>query len=367
MSRVLVLDATYEEVPAALDRVFAAFPLDLDGRRVLLKPNILGPYPPERHVNTAPEVVRALVERLRAMGATVTVGDNPGARGYGMVEKSAEVSGILEASMGAYRNISTDSVEKTLPGSGIKVSVSREVLETEVLISAPKFKTHVLTRITGAIKNSFGFVVGGQKTGLHRHLPDSRAFSEMLVDLYRLRLPDLVIMDGITGMEGNGPSGTSLYPVGKVLASYDGVALDTVMAAMMGMEPGRVDMLEYAASLELGETDLSRIEVVGEAGPLEKFRRPSSGIPQRVPHWVMETFYPHVDRPRFDVDNDACSGCGQCGEICPGTAITMKDGHPAYDYSSCLSCYCCMELCSEQAIELHDSLLTRFYRRIGII
>jgi uncharacterized protein (DUF362 family)/ferredoxin len=352
---------------AALDRVFEEFPLEVEGRRVLLKPNILGPYPPDRHVNTAPEVVRALVGRLRSMGADVTVGDNPGARGYGMVEKSAAVSGILDASIGAYSNISTDSVETTLPGKGIKLSVSREVLETEVLVSVPKFKTHVLTSITGAIKNSFGFVVGGQKTGLHRNLPDSRAFSEMLVDLYRVRVPDLVIMDGIVGMEGNGPSGTSLYPVGKVIASDDGVALDSVMAAMMGMEPGRVATLEYAATLGLGETDLSKIEVLGEARPLKKFKRPTSGIPQRMPHWVMETFYPHVDRPRFDVDTDRCTACGQCRDICPGNAITIEDRHPVYDYNSCLSCYCCMELCSEQAIDLHDSLLTRLYRRIGIL
>lgn len=367
MSRVLVLEATYDAVGTALDRVLEEFPLELSGKRVLLKPNILGPYPPERHVTTAPEVVRALVERLRSRGAEVTVGDNPGARGYGMVEKSARVSGILEASMGAYANISADSVETALPGKGIRASVSREVLDTDVLISVPKFKTHVLTRITGAIKNSFGFVVGGQKTGFHRNLQDSRAFSEMLVDLYRLRLPDLVIMDGIVGMEGNGPSGTSLYPVGKVLASYDGVALDSVMATMMRMEPRKVDMLDYARSLGLGEIDPAGIRVDGDASPLKNFKRPSSAIPKRMPHWVMETFYPHVDHPHFDVDAGLCNSCGQCRDICPGDAIAIEDGHPVYDYSRCLSCYCCMELCSQQALEIHDSLLTRIYRRTGIL
>ncbi len=367
MPKVLVLDARYEAAGDALDRVFEEFPLDVSGKTVLLKPNILGPYAPERHVNTAPEVVRALVRRLRSAGGEVTVADNPGARGYGAVEKSARVSGILDASEGAFENIALDAAEIALPGNGMKLNISKKVLECDVLISVPKFKTHVLTRISGAVKNSFGFVVGGQKTRLHRTLEDNRAFSEMLVDVYRLRVPDLVIMDGIMGMEGNGPSCTSLYPVGKILASDNGVSLDSVMTTMMRMDPGKVAMLEYANRLGLGDTDMSRFEVVGEAAPLKKFRRPVPSIPQRIPHGIMERFYPDLDRPRFDVDPGRCNACGHCHEICPGDAIAMEDKHPVYDYANCISCYCCMELCTQQAIELHDSFRNRVYRRLGIL
>ena len=247
MPRVQVIDATRERVGEALDRVFADFPLDVCGRQVLLKPNILGPFAPESHVDTSPALVRALVERLQAEGAMVTVADNPGAWGNGAGEKSARVSGILDASLGTYESISTPVETRTIPMRDLSMNISKKVLECDVLISVPKFKTHVLTTISGAIKNSFGFIVGGEKARLHRELPDYREFSEMLVHVYRFREPDLVIMDGVVGMQGNGPSARTLYPVGKILASDNGTSLDAVMAHMMGLRPDRVPMLDSAA------------------------------------------------------------------------------------------------------------------------
>jgi len=159
-------------------------PLDVAGRKVLLKPNILGPFTPESHVNTSPVLVRALVDRLKSAGAEVTVGDNPGARGYGAVEKSGEVSGVKEASLGTFANISTPVRTVELARHGGTVNVSSAVLDADVLISVPKFKTHVLTEISGAIKNSYGFIVGGEKTRLHRDFSDARVFSQVVVEVF---------------------------------------------------------------------------------------------------------------------------------------------------------------------------------------
>jgi len=92
-AKVVILDASYEKMRLAVDAVFERFPLDVAGKTVLLKPNMVGMYEPETHANTHPAVIRALVERLRQDGATVTVGDNPGTSGYGAVEKSARISG----------------------------------------------------------------------------------------------------------------------------------------------------------------------------------------------------------------------------------------------------------------------------------
>lgn len=367
MSKVLVIDADYEAVEKALERVFETFPLDVAGKRVLLKPNILGPFTPESHVNTSPVLVRALVNRLKSAGAEVTVGDNPGARGYGAVEKSGEVSGIKEASLGTFANISTPVRTIELDRHGKTANVSSAVLDADVLISVPKFKTHVLTEISGAIKNSYGFIVGGEKTRLHRDFSDARVFSQVVVEVFRLRLPDLVIMDGIVGMQGNGPSAKTLYPVGKILASDSGVALDSVMAAMMGLRPEDVDMLAYAASEGLGEIDLSRIDIEGDASPLKKFKKPISSIQRLIPRKVFEVFYPDLDRARFRVDPGLCTACGSCRDLCPGEAITIQGKQPTYDYSRCVACYCCMELCSESAIEVQDSLRVRLYRKIGLL
>lgn len=365
--RVLVLEAEYETLDRVLDRVFDEFPLDFAGKDALVKPNMLGPFAPDTHVNTNPALIGALVERLRAAGAQVTVADNPGAHGYGAVEKSGKVSGILEASMGAFSNMATEVEPVALPGNRGTVNISKKVRAADVLVSVPKFKTHIATRISGAVKNSYGFVVGGDKARFHHDLPGYREFSEMLVEVYRLRVPDLVVMDGIVGMQGNGPSSTTLYPVGKILASDNGVSLDAVMARMMGMKPEKVAMLEYANRQGLGEIDVSRIALEGDGAPLKKFRGPMSTIPQIMPGSVIAAFYPDIDRPRFDIDPKLCTSCSQCRDICPGKAITIEDKLPSYDYSNCISCYCCMEMCSRQAITVRDTLRTRIYRRLGLL
>ncbi len=367
MPRVLVLDAAYERIEGPLDRVFEAFPLDLSGRKVLVKPNILGPFGPESHVNTSPHLVRAVVERLQSEGAIVTVGDNPGARGYGAVEKSAEVSGIREASLGTFANISTPVEKVRLERFDTSVNISKAVLEADLLISLPKFKTHVLTVISGAVKNSYGFIVGGEKTRLHRDFSDGSVFSRIVAEVYQVRPPDLVIMDGIVGMQGNGPSAKTLYPVGKLMASDDGFALDAVMTAMMGLRPGTIETLRYGAERGLGETELSRIDVEGDASPLSKFRKPTSGVQKLIPRRVFKFFYPDLDTARFEVDPARCTACGKCRDLCPGEAIAIEGKLPAYDYSRCVACYCCMELCSEQAIELKDSLRVKIYKKIGLL
>lgn len=367
MPKVLVLDTDYNAIGGALDRVFEEFPLDVAGKRVLVKPNMLGPYAPETHVNTNPALVSELVESLDDCGAHVIVSDNPGTQGYGAVEKSARVSGVKNASRGRFRNISTEVVNLFLDGTATRVNVSREVLEADVLISLPKFKTHTFTKMTGAIKNSFGFIVGGDKARLHLEFPDYKPFSEILVDVYKIRIPDLVIVDAVVGIQGNGPTAKSLYSPGKLMASDDGVAVDSVMANMMGFEPASVRMIEYAFEQGLGEMRLSQIDVVGRADRLKGFRRPVPRIPQLFGGTWIGAFFPDIGHPHFDIDTESCSGCGSCGEACPAGAIEIEENRPSYDYSKCISCYCCMELCPNQAISIHDTIRTRIYRRLGYL
>ena len=365
MPRVLVLDAEYRGTRAAIERVLEEFPLELDGRTVLVKPNMVGAYPPDSHINTNPAVIAALVEALRVRGASVTVGDNPGTSGYGMVEKSGEGSGLRDASHGSFENIATEVVKVPLKGGETHVSVSRKVMDSDILITVPKFKTHIFTRMTGAIKNSMGFIVGGDKARLHLDYRGYRIFSEMLVELYGIRVPDLAIMDGIVGMHGNGPTNKSLYPVGKLMASDDGVALDTVMCHMMGMKPEKVLMVKLAGEKGLGECDLSRIDVIGDASRLKRFRQPVPSLPQLFGGSFIGAFFPNIGRPRFDVDTSACNECRTCEKSCPAAAVKIEGGSPRYEYSQCIACFCCMELCPKQAIGLQDSLATRIYRLVG--
>ncbi len=172
--------------------------------------------------------------------ASLVVGDNPGLMNYGANEESFRVSGLMDASKGYYRNIGNDSRKVAFnPEFLPSVSPSRAVLDADVVISLPKFKTHGLSVITGAIKNSYGILPGAQKAVLHKAAGCAERFHEMLVDVFRLRVPDLFIVDAVVGMEGNGPAGLDLRDIGLILASDNGVAVDACIAFMMGRSPVR--------------------------------------------------------------------------------------------------------------------------------
>ena len=362
----MILDAAYDAMRGPVDGLLDRFRLDVAGKVVLLKPNMLGVYGPETHANTHPSLVRALVERLREDGATVVVGDNPGTSGYGAVEKSARASGIGEASLGAFENIATDPVKVKLKGRDVEVNVSRRVLEADMVISVPKFKTHTYTRITGAVKNSYGYLVGGDKARLHVENPTFARFSEIVTEVYRLRPPDLVVMDAVMCIQGNGPQNKFLYEAGKLIASDNGVAIDCVMARMMGIKPESVRMLAYAREIGLGPTDPSGYDVIGDASRLKHFRRPVPGIPQRFGGSWVKLFFPEIGRPVFDVDKGLCNSCGSCAGACPAGAISVEGkGGPVYDYERCIACYCCMELCPRTALSLHENLRLRLYNKLG--
>ncbi|HSR10686.1 MAG TPA: DUF362 domain-containing protein, partial [Thermodesulfobacteriota bacterium] len=278
---------------------------------------------------------------------------NPGLSGYAANERCARESGIVEAAGGAYINFAKDTVQVSFKSRFIdKAVVSRAVLEADLVINVPKFKTHLQTRITGAVKNMFGILVGAEKSRVHLSAPRPRDFSEALVDIYQIRPPDLNIMDAVIGMEGNGPSGRDLRRIGKVLASANAVSLDALMASMMGVSPTRIDYLDVAAGRGLGELDPARMDVQGTWSPLAKFKAPLSFVSGG---WcgtlVNRLFYRPMLKPRIAIRPEICTRCGVCVQHCPAAALSMEE-IPCLDEKRCISCYCCYELCSSQAIEL---------------
>ncbi len=352
-SCVLVVEAEYSQTDGAMEEILEAIPLAWGGKKVLIKPNMLGPYSPEKGVTTHPSLIRSLVRALRRRGAACLVGDNPGMNGYAANERCARISGILEAAEGAYVNLAKDPVQVSGKSALVEnLVVSRNVLEADRVVNVPKFKTHVQTRITGAVKNMFGILVGAEKARVHLSVPRPREFSEALVDIYQIRVPDLTIMDAVVGMEGNGPSSRDLRPVGKIMASLNGVSLDGLMAAMMGFKPGNVDYLDIAWERGLGEIEPDRLEVQGAWEPLPGFRSPLPYISRgRLGTWVNRLLYRPLVKPRLKVCGDLCAQCGVCVEQCPAQALSPGET-PRLDEKKCISCYCCYELCPHQAIEL---------------
>jgi uncharacterized protein (DUF362 family) len=350
---IMVLDGDYPHMDGLVENILQTFPLPWGGKRVLLKPNMLGPYPPEKGITTHPSLIRSLVKALKKRGAICWVGDNPGLSGYAANERCARVSGILEAADGGYVNFAKETVQVSLESRFLdKLVVSRAVLDADLLINVPKFKTHVQTRITGAVKNMFGILVGAEKARVHFAVPRPSQFSEALVDIYRIRVPDLTIMDAVVGMEGNGPSGKELRFIGKVLASRNSVLLDGLMAAMMGIPAKDVDHLAIAGQRGLGEVDPARMEIRGSWESLKKFKTP---IPFASQGWfgtlLNKLLYRPLIKPKLKVRRDLCTRCEVCIQHCPAQALSLRE-LPFLEEKKCISCYCCYELCPSQAMEL---------------
>jgi ferredoxin len=233
------------------------------------------------------------------------------------------------------------------------VNVSRAVLDADIVISLPKFKTHGLTVITGAIKNSYGILPGAQKAQLHKAAGSPERFHEMLVDVFRLRVPDLFIMDAVIGMEGNGPASSDLRDIGMIIASDNAVALDSLVAVMMGCEPGRLRFLQKAKELGLGDYDQSKIEVIGELKPVPDFKLPPFGGQVILQNEAIQTLISNRTRMRPQTDDELCTACGTCIDQCAVSALSMSDDSlPIVDADTCITCFCCQELCPEKAITL---------------
>jgi len=369
--KVLILEASYETIDQAVEKALSAFPRDWTHKKVLVKPNVLAAFAPDRHCTTHPALVKAVVAGLVRRGAEVTVGDNSDRLQYGENEKSFRVSGIFDAIRPYYRNIGLQCVSVPLRGrSGLKdIGISKAVLEADLVVSLPKFKTHQLTQISGAIKNCFGHVAGGEKARAHRFGPTESAFARVLLDVFEVRPPDLVIMDAVTGMEGDGPASRDLRPgLDRILVSDSAVDLDTVMAAMMGFEPTQIELLQEAYRRGLGARDLTDIDIRGPFVRLPNFKKPSTSssllrregrifVANRILFgWLFGS------GARLSVNATVCRSCEACLNACPPRpgAIEMEQRGdrkiPRFRRDRCIQCYCCMEACPEQAIEKRTPL-----------
>jgi uncharacterized protein (DUF362 family)/alpha-beta hydrolase superfamily lysophospholipase/NAD-dependent dihydropyrimidine dehydrogenase PreA subunit len=377
--KVLVLETDYERVAEAVERGLDEFPLAWTGRTVLVKPNVIAACPPEKHVTTHPRLVRAVTNSLLSRGAKVIVGDNPGRPGYGRNEECFRTSGILEAVPGHYRNIGLEQERVVLPWAPQlgELTVSRAVLEADLVVSLPKFKTHQLTQITGGLKNCYGYLVGGDKARLHRLGRTPRAFARVLADIYLIRPPDLVIMDAVTGMEGNGPTGPDLRPdIRRLIVADNAVNADTVMAEMMGFDRSAVPLLKEAYRRGLGEPDLEKLDILGSFIRPAHFKKPSTyrrPLKNALMNYLSNRFvfgFLFSRRARLVVDPQLCQSCGSCAEACPAApkAVVMTEHRgrrlPRFIRRDCRNCYCCMELCPHQAIDKATLGGRRIFKKI---
>jgi len=354
MSKVIISDTQNNEIWEIIKNVFEIFGVEdkVKDKKVLVKPNILGPFPPERGVTTDPKVISAIVQELKKCGSKeIVVGDNSGSIHFDPL-KIAKITGILDASDGCYSNIAREVLEVRVESKFIdELFISKIVKEADYIINVPKFKTHNLTTITGAIKNMFGIIPGGKKAQLHTLNRSINEFAELLVDIYQIRVPDLNIMDAIIGMEGAGPTNGKIRIINKIISSENGISLDSVMAAMMGLKPDTIELLQVAKKRNLGKIDISNITINGELEVISGFKTPNNGFLQRIRKKVVPHIFSFAAVIPI-VDHNKCKICKKCIEVCPVSAMNLTNKFPEADRKKCISCFCCDEHCPYGAIIL---------------
>lgn len=374
MSKVIIYDNAQRDVKNIIEDIFRKFPLDVSGKKILVKPNMLGPFEQEKGVTTNPVVIETVVDYLLAKGADVIVGDNPGGQGGG-VDLTAKKCGIYQASKGTYRNIGDSCVMYKTDSRFFKeITISRVIHEVDMVINLPRFKTHGYAGLSGAIKNMFGYVVGPGKANLHLKTPRIEDFCELLVDLYQIRVPELTIVDGIYAMEGMGPTTGKLRWLDKIIAGTDGVAVDTVISRMMGFKKEDIKYIHIAAERGLGTDVDSEIEVVGDDSKIENFELPvsySKTFKASAPgiEGVMSLYKVGHMVPKFE-KVELCKRCRKCMEACPAAALTFKDNYPVIDHRKCISCFCCAEMCAEgcfayiDAVDIFENMFSKLNKTV---
>jgi len=338
--------------------------------KVLIKPNLLRPDAPDSHVTTHPLAIKAIIRLLKEKNCEIFVGDSPG---FHDPLQTAKVSGILDiCEQENVKFLVFKNKKSCLYKDAIlmkRFDLTDIIDQVDYIINVPKLKTHVMMGVTFAIKNTFGLVVGLDKSQMHLKLQSPEKFASMLVDINNFVKPHLNVMDGVIGMEGNGPGNGDIKKVGIISASYDSLAMDIVMCNLVGFDPLIIQTNKIALSRK--EPDfIKNIEIVGEElnDVKIKFKR---GNKKPLSTALPKGFFNILNQlinSRPVINNKKCKVCGECIKICPAKTISMKDyGDKKAAFvnkRNCIRCFCCHEICPYNAIILKKGSFSAIFEKL---
>jgi uncharacterized protein (DUF362 family)/Pyruvate/2-oxoacid:ferredoxin oxidoreductase delta subunit len=331
---------------------------DVNGKKVLVKPNILTDNDPAKCISTHPSVVEAMVRFLQSKGATVFVGDSPAVHTRSFTGEKSGIRKVCEITGATWIDFMQKSVEKKLNKGKIKVTSA--VDEVDLIISIPKFKNHELVYLTGAIKNTLGLVPGFSKAKQHALHQDRDQFGEFLVDLNEAITPDYFLMDAVMGMEGPGPGRGFPTEIGLLMGSTNPLIIDLIASRIAGYDPMIVPTSRIALFRKSWLT--SEEDIIYEGPELNEILKkgflkiPVSSKNNIAIQFVMRRIPALKKLERRPVFlHDKCTGCQKCVNICPVEAILPQPGnkkHIVLNDTRCIRCFCCSEVCTDDAVEI---------------
>jgi len=318
------------------------------GMKVLIKPNIVGTFPKKQiAATTNPAIIEAVCKILKKNNCKIFIGDSP----FTEPEASFKSSGIGKVAK-KYGKLLIFEQEKliTIKDKKAKIlknfQIAKIIKDADLVIDMPKLKTHVLTKFTGAIKNLYGCIPGGLKQRTHLKAKGEKKFSKVLVDIYQNINPGLTIMDGIIGMEGEGPTSGNPKKANIILASKNAVALDIASTKIIRLNPKKVFTIKEAVKRKLYPN--FKFNILGlKQLPVIKFKQAPQTKRQGVQGMLNRLF---KEKPII-CNTKKCIKCGKCAAHCPAKAITLKP-YPVIDRKKCIRCFCCIEICPQDALSL---------------
>lgn len=342
------------------------------GMKIVIKANLVSFKSPEAAATTHPALLCALVKELLLRGAEVVVGDSPGG-----LYNNAYVSRIYSATgmaavekAGAALNRDFSEAERDFPEGMVAkhLKYTAYLDHADAIINFCKLKTHGMMAMSAAAKNMFGVIPGTIKPEYHFRYPDPMDFARMIVDIDRCFPCRLCLVDGIVGMEGNGPTAGTPKKMDVLLASASPHKLDLICAKLIGLKKEKVPTL--LAAHELGLIPDTAEEVITNCPP-EDFIVPDFQNIENLNELLSQDgnaalwglaasqLFGKVMASHPRACNAECIGCRECEKVCPAKAIVMKQERPVIDRGKCIRCFCCQEFCPKGAMKVHRPLLAR--------
>lgn len=264
------------------------------GERVLLKPNLLTGSRPGKECTTRPELVYTVAKMVQDVGGKPFLGDSPAfgsARGVAIANGYQSLITELNLPVVDFHGTRYQTISEEFN----HLLLGKEAVEADVVINLPKVKSHTQLTLTLGVKNLFGCVPGKMKAWWHMEAgKDAKRFAQMLVETARAINPNLTIVDGIIGHEGNGPSGGEPRALGILAASADVFAVDRALVEILRVPPETIPTI--AAQKQLGLcADLTEIQfplLQPQALQIDDWRLPETLMPIDfgMPRVIKSTF-----------------------------------------------------------------------------
>ena len=331
------------------------------GQKVLLKPNLLAAARPEEAVTTHPVIIKALAILVQEAGGIVHIADSPGTDDPDLVYRKTGMKEVAEETNSELIKFDhTKNKDYYINSDHEKFKLASTLDQMDLVINVAKLKTHPLTGLTAAVKNTYGCIVGKKKALLHVEHPLPKSFSRLVLEVYLAVKPGLSIIDAVVSMEGVGPRNGNPRHTGLLLASPNAIAVDRAAAEITGFYIEEVPTLTAAREKVLTGTDLKEITIKGLSLKESKIKNFNKGlaaggsIGRLVANFPLARFrgWAKNRRPYPEIDKNTCINCGKCVKDCPAQIIIAGQPIPDIERSSCIRCYCCREFCPEGAIIL---------------